>query len=127
MDIAPDTAWQRRWAAEQLGVEVTASLTEARTALLRRLAESDFVPPPLLPQALAILEGRQAKAAEREALREEQERLRSEVEAFAEQFWTLPVDERRRRWEELLSACAISPALLARVRELKCGLDIGPT
>jgi len=130
-DTAPEKPWQRRWAAEQLGVRETAAGTEARTVFLRRLVESDFVPPQLWPQALAILEGRQTsgagrRAAETTALRAEVERLRHEVEAFAQRFWNFSVDERRQRWEQLRSTCANVPALSAWLERLEHGLDIGP-
>jgi hypothetical protein len=119
-------AWQRRWAAEQLGVDAQASALEARSVFLRRLVESDFVPPAMWPQALAMLDGRPAPVGEARARREEAERLRGEVEEFAERFWLLPVDERWRRWQELFDACTMVVALRARLTALKRGLDIGP-
>jgi hypothetical protein len=123
---ARETAWLRRWACEQIGVDAKATLTEARAALLRQLSESDFVPPSLWPQALAILEGKRHPAAEAAALREQQEMLRNAVEAFAGRFWSFSVDERRRRWEDLHGACVVAPALRARLGELERGLDVRP-
>jgi hypothetical protein len=126
-----DATWLRRWAAEQLSVPETANVAEARTALLRCLPECDFVPPPPWLRAVAILAGRQlpgagGRAGEAAVWHEEAQRLRDEVEAFAEQFWTFSIAERRRQWEQLRSTCAGVPALNARLERLERGLDVRP-
>lgn len=130
--IDPDRLQRRlRWAAEQLGLSPHASADEVRAAWLRRLPEEDFVPSSELRWALAALLRRQPEGgwearADEAAFAAEEERLRDEVEAFAEQFWDLPADERRRRWEKLTDCCAFAPTLRARLRLLEAGLAIDP-
>lgn len=127
--IDPERLERRlRWAAEQLELSPDASLDEVRAAWLRRLPAEDFVPSSELRWALTALlrrsseGGAEARADEAAAVAEE-ERLRGEVEAFAEQFWEVPSEERRRRWEELRGRCAFAPALRARLHLLEAGLD----
>jgi hypothetical protein len=118
-------AWRLRWAGEQLGVDAEASAAEARAALLRRLPEVDFVPPPEWREALRILSGEAPRpGAVDEAARAEEERLRDEVEEFADCFWSLAPSRRRERWGELLGRCAEIPALRTRLRLLEPGLDL---
>jgi hypothetical protein len=128
--IDPDRLERRlRWAAEQLGLSPHASADEVRAAWLRRLPEEDFVPSSELRWALAALLRRQPERgwetrADEAASAAEEERLRGEVEAFAEQFWYMPADERRRRWQELTDRCAFTPTLRARLSLLESGLAV---
>src|SRR5262249_25610102 len=91
----------------------------------RKLRESDFLPPRSLRQALRILDGTPAPAEpDRQWLFEEEGRLRAEVTSFAEEFFTLPVTQRRQRWDALLSSCQRVPPLVARLQALKAGLNV---
>lgn len=122
---------RQRWAAEQLGLRPDASLDEVRAAWLRRLPAEEFVPSSELRWALAALlrrpsEGGWEARADEAASATEADRLRGEVEAFAEQFWDYPGEERRRRWEELSEHCAFAPSLRARLRLLEVGLEDVP-
>jgi hypothetical protein len=117
-----------RWAAEELGVAAGAAPDVVRGAFLRRLAETDFVPPPAALRAYRHLaEGRPLRAenacAEHVLLAEE-DRLRTEVEDFAEQFFTLAPPERRQRWLALTERCRWSPPLAARLLGLEAGLGV---
>src|SRR5262249_3835460 len=120
----PDvSAVARRWAAQLLGVQEGASSGEARRAYFRKLRESDFLPPRSLNHALRILDGMLAPAEPDEQwLFEEEGRLRAEVTSIAEEFFALPVTQRRERWDALLSKCQRVSPLMARRQSLKAGL-----
>jgi hypothetical protein len=123
---SPDAgAAARRWAAQCLGLSENASSAEARRAYLRKLRESDFLPPCSLHRALRILDGKRASVEpDEEWLLEEEGRLRAEVASFAEAFFTLSVSQRRQRWEALLSQCQHVLPLSARLQALKAGLEV---
>lgn len=121
----------RRWAAEQLGVEENATPGEARAAFLARLREANFLPPPAWRSALGLLQhglpGRWS-ADDEAARRTWEEALRDEVETYASQFFSLPVDFRQQRWRELLASCELcSPRLSARLIALEGGLRVDAT
>jgi hypothetical protein len=123
--------WRVRWAAEQLGVREEASAAEARAAFLRRLPAAHFVPETSQRLALGVL-CRQPIApgssgwADEEACLAEEARLRGLVEDLAEHYWGVPPQERRRQWEELVRSCTGFPALEARLRSLRAGLEVIP-
>jgi hypothetical protein len=118
-----------RWAVEYLELGPQASAEEVRALWLRRLPADDFVPSSEAHWALAALLSRKTEGgwearADEAAAAAEAERLRDEVEAFAQQFWEFPPEERRRRWEGLATRCAFEPALRARLNLLKPGLAV---
>jgi hypothetical protein len=119
---SPEAA-ARHWAAELLGVPEDASPPEARRAYFRKVRESDFLPPRSWRRALRVFEGASTEPDE-EWLVANEGRLRAEAAAFAEAFFTLPVPQRRERWQALHSACADIPPLLAQLEALKAGLEI---
>jgi hypothetical protein len=117
------------WAAAQLAVSADTAPAEVRAVFLRRLAQTNFVPPPLLHRAYGLLHDRQPTPAEdrvgyEAALYAEEVRLREEVETFVQGFFDLLPGDRRRRWEELVDQCAWSPPLAARLEALEAGLDV---
>lgn len=57
---------------------------------------------------------------------EEEQELAPACKEFAEQFFGIPLAERQRRWEELLSRCFFAPHLQARLRALEPGLTVDP-
>jgi hypothetical protein len=73
--------------------------------------------PELIAQILGAWQTRQEQA---------ERALRAEVEEFAAAFFTVPVGERRQRWQELSSRCAGKPALVARLGALEPGLALTP-
>jgi hypothetical protein len=106
-------------------VPENASSAEARRAYFRQVRESDFLPPRSWYHALRVLEGKPIPTElDQEWRLEEECRLRAEVEAFAEEFFRLPVSQRRQRWEALLSRCQGVLALTARLQALKAGLEV---
>jgi hypothetical protein len=127
---APDTALPnlRGWAAAQLELAPDAAPAQARTALARRLAEDDFVPPYRIQQAAVFLlrpaTGAEAVLRQGQAQYDEEDRLRIEVDEFAAEFFKLGVPERRRRWQELCSRCAFAPTLIGWLGGLERGLDV---
>jgi hypothetical protein len=115
--------WRRSWAAEQLGVVADAPPAEVRAALLRRLPEAGFVPPPAWRRACRVLSGEAVHGAVDEDVRlAHDDRLRAEVEEFTRGYWGLAPEQRRRRWETLRAGCS-SPPLTARLEALEAGLD----
>jgi hypothetical protein len=128
--IDPERRKRRlRWAAEHLEVNPGATPDEVRADWLQRLPMLDFVPPSEDRAALAALLRRQREggweaSADQQAYAWEEEQLRGEVEAFAQQFWEILPDERRRRWEELANRCAFAPTLRARLSMLEAGLTV---
>lgn len=116
------------WAVAQLDLGRDAAPAEVRAALLRRLAEDDFVPPLRRHLAARILldPAYASAAALRHVSGEKEDRLRTEVDSFAADFFKLQPAARRQRWQELTACCAFTPPLAARVRELEEGLVVIP-
>lgn len=117
-----------RWAAETLGVADDDS-AGAREAFLRRLTATGFVPTTAWRAAVTALTDKLAPSdggvgADASQFESAAERLREEVESFAARFWSLPPPDRRRKWQVLSEWCRDSPALAARLRRLKAGLDV---
>jgi len=120
----------RPWAAAQLEVPTGAPLAEIRDALRRRLADDDFVPPWQVQQAAELLLGSsqdgRGNLARAQARLEEEQRFWVEIDEFAGEFFDLPPEKRRQRWQALLAAGAFSPLLLIRLRALEPGLNVLP-
>jgi hypothetical protein len=117
----------QRLAAGKFGVEQGVAPDALRAVLLRRLRDEDYLPDPALHEAMRLLSGRPIGPEswlQEEAAGAEQERLRGEVEAFASAFFTIPVAERRQRWQSLLQACTGHEPLRDRLLALKLGLDV---
>lgn len=125
---APEPGLGPHWAARQLSLNEDTSPAAARAAFLRRLPADDFVPPPQVPLALAVLDGREprtdATPARALALCEEERRLRHEVDVFTAEFFLTPVSERQQRWRSLRTDCTPHPALLAWLDHLEGGLSV---
>jgi hypothetical protein len=85
------------------------------------------VPLPSLRRALRVLDPSQRPGgADGDWLLAEEVRLREEVDSFAADFFDLPVAERGRQWESLVSECRDFPPLAGRLRALKAGLEVEP-
>ncbi len=124
---APAEFDPRPWAAAQLEVPPDAPPADARAALRCRLADDDFVPPWGVQQAGEILlQGNRSNLAQAQARLEEEQRLWAEVDDFAGEFFDMPPEKRRRRWQSLRVAGAFSPLLTARLRALEPGLNVLP-
>ena len=121
----------QRWAAEQLGVDESASPVAVRAAFWGRLREANFLPPSAWRSALSLLQHGLPDhwSGDHEAPRRIwEEVLRAEVETFAAQFFSLPVDSRQQRWRELLASCEpCFPRLSARLAALEVGLRVDAT
>lgn len=121
----------RRWAAEQIGIDESASIEQIQAAFFTRLRETNFSPPLAWSCALALLQRGLPEVwrAEHEPARSYWEQLlRGEVEAFAACFFSLDLEARRRRWSKLLAECKpFLPRLAARLQALEPGLQIDAT
>jgi hypothetical protein len=128
--VEPSAAW-RRWAARRLDASADASPAQARIAFLRRLVQTDFLPPTTWRAALQILTGQLAspppEVRTNDVTSEDEERQwRQEVDGFAADFWRLDPKERYRRWTDLTARCNPSPPLRFRLQKLASALQIGP-
>src|SRR5262249_18582312 len=116
------------WASGNLGIPCEASEREARAAMLRKLAEANFVPAQAVQESFEYWtrpEGdRIFPSLVEQAFVEEENRLRDQVEAFARDFFTLDRDRRRHRHQTLLRQCVWSPPLTFRLEALEPGLDL---
>ena len=125
MPTNPD--WQA-WAREQLDLEETSTPANVRRAYMQRLSDEDFMPPAHLPYALAVLEGRAGPpgANEETVWADVGDRQRQRVEEFAQQFFQIPVANRREQWLRLKTDCAKASALVERLNRLEPGLALDP-
>jgi hypothetical protein len=121
----------RSWARNVLGVPADAPAEQEQAAILHRLEEAQFVPPPQWEQAIFLLAADAPRelclrhqAAEMQRAREI--RLKAEVDRLAEQFFSLPVAQRHTRWRALSEQCSFSLPLSARLEALVDGLDVVP-
>lgn len=117
----------RRWAFQWLGLPTAAAPEAMRTELFERLAEADFLPSAACRVALRLVadpaftpQGPEAD----EFLLVGERQLHAASEALAGEFFRLPPDERRRRWQELTAWAESYPALQARLQALEPGLDL---
>jgi hypothetical protein len=114
----------RMWAAVKLDIGPVEP-ESVRQALLRRLPEDEFVPPLEWQQAAAIAGVLPAPVAPpQDAVRDMEDCLSGGVEKLAEQFFTLPPDQRRQRWQEEYKDCAGSLQLAAWLHALEPGLAV---
>lgn len=115
-------------AARTLGVVPDCSPEAVRAAFLRAVRDDDFMPGPHIRDAFDVLRGRSTLLPGSWLLEEvhwnENTRLRNAVEEFASFFFSTPVAERIKRWEELSAATLSKPGLHARIKNLEPGLQL---
>ncbi len=118
----------RTLGARQLGLDAVPDAAALRALAIRRLAEVDFVPPWKWQQAVLVSSQADTQsdggAWRAQFQLDEETRLRGDISEFAEAFFRLDLEERRRRWQALSRQCASHPALAIRMRELEPGLAI---
>jgi hypothetical protein len=125
MNDRPGEPELRRWAQQELGLDATATVEDARRAFLRRVSDNDFLPQPATAEALGILQppaGRPAHCLEAEAAAER--RLREEIELFAADFFQFDVPERKNRWSDLMARARPWPSLKGFLNMLRQGLNM---
>lgn len=91
---------------------------DARTDFLRRLPADDFA-----PSGERVAEAARATGADLPRGSAVDPEAGRAVDVFAAEFWSLPPDARRARWEAL-GAETLPPAVAARLRGLAVGLDV---
>src|SRR5262245_59573441 len=94
----------------------TATAAAARSAFLRRLTATGFVPPAEWRSAVRVLTGSPplgpAALADPLLNAPADDSLCADIETFATSYWALGPVERRRRWQSLLDRCSFEPALV---------------
>ena len=108
---------------ELLGIPADADTSTVRQAVLRQLREGDYmltqsrlVGAGLLLGAPLPVRGARADAGAGGIWGS---RLSEEVEAYCGRFWSLPIPERRRQWDELAGYCGQHPKLRGRLAVLQ--------
>jgi hypothetical protein len=119
----------RRWALAQFDLQPNLATDAARRELLKQLGPIDFVPSSDWDSALRVAgiapcDGDWNGAAFAPALRAVEESVRENVDAFAAQFFSLPPEARRVRYQELLGQCMGMPAAAARLEALQPALEM---
>jgi hypothetical protein len=116
------------WAARTLEVEQAAGGPAVRAAFLRKLPDEDFVPPAPWRPALEVLSGRETAHARpllyNQFVEETAPTFRDQVESFAIAFFSLPPDQRAKRYDELRETAECYPAIAARLQRLEKGLEL---
>jgi hypothetical protein len=115
-----------RWALEQFHLPADASPAAARSALMQRLREEEFVPPLTWQQAHRTLTQPDGAAPPEYYVYAEEERLRTEIELLASNFFTLDVEKRQQQWQGLMEQSKKFPQPAARLRALESGLKLIP-
>ena len=131
-------AYRTQWAAQWLELPRN-SVPETQTpAVLRWLAENDFVPYGPGREAITLLTNPAAAQEPAEMRRvvsngfesATQNRLREEIDDFARRFFQLTPDERRTTWNKLSTEAKVCGPLSApldlRLQALSPGLDVCP-
>jgi hypothetical protein len=116
-----------RFAADLIGLDDQGEPTETLGRLFRKLRDDDFLPDPTSHEAIQTLAGRpiaQDSLLFQEASDFQKRRLLEDVERFAAEFFSIPIEARLERWKSLVEACARSPRLIERLDALKPGLTI---
>jgi hypothetical protein len=125
----PPYADDRDWARGVLGVPAGETADQTRAAMLARLEEAEFVPPPQWEQAILLLvddppDEMWARLGGKEMLDAREAALKGEVDQFALEFFALPLARRHARWRELTEKCAASLPLTTRLEALVDGLGV---
>lgn len=120
----------RRWALLQCD-SADQPVEQARGSLLAKLAAADFMPAPDFDCALRVTgvapcDKQPGNPSYVPAARACEELLRAKVDAFAREFFKLPIEARDARFQKLLAACSHTPALAARLEALRPALDLPP-
>jgi hypothetical protein len=116
-----------RFAAERVGIDPDGNSAETIARICRKLVVDDFLPDPLTHEAFLSLVGRPMgtdRLLYQEAARSQERRLLDAIEAFAEEFFAIPVAPRVERWKGLVDACPRRHRLLDRLLALKPGLMV---
>lgn len=118
------------WANQELGLSEPTDRRQLRSVVLDRLQSDSWLSAPSIQRAFEVLahgpEGRKhALVGPDDGLYflAAEKRRRDSVETFAQQFFDLPPDERRNRWNALFRECADFPRLAHRLNALKPGLN----
>jgi hypothetical protein len=128
MARAPDTLAHdlKKWAAEQLHVDIDASREQIRAAYLRGVKDQHGGANLAAREAMLILTGRAAAAKLTLAVEANEQKLLRDIDAFAEYFFAMPVPLRKHGWTKLSSRASGFPRAELRLHELANGLEIVP-
>jgi hypothetical protein len=114
-------------AARLVGLDGSLGPTVSIAALCRKLRDEEFLPDPLVHEALLTMAGQPIRgdsllAEQAEMIHER--RLHDAVEEFAAEFFSIPVEARIARWNGLLQTSEGSQRQIERLNGLKPGLKI---
>lgn len=138
---APSHTEPITWALDALGLPPDATTKAVRSAIVEQLEEADLSPPPIVIEVIEILApyaaGDSSNPQHRSVIpqvrvppaafyRHCERQLREEVEAFAKQFFELPVSERQATWARLAEQAQPFPAVMLRLQALRPALDLIP-
>ena len=135
---APIRKEQVAWALEMLEIPAGATTRAVRAAMIAQLEDSEFVPPPVVAEALQVLAPYSAGTAGKGSAQakplppanavsfhlQRERQLRETVDAFAEQFFSLPVPERQATWSQLIEQAQGFPPIMLRLESLRPGLTV---
>lgn len=115
------------WARHKLGAPADDG-DRLRGFLARRLAEEDFAVSDEFRAALMTLSAGRTEAGEcappREYLEDRAREVDAQIDAFAQSFFTLPVEQRNARWQSFLDRNSLTPPQRLRLRGLVPALEI---
>lgn len=138
---APIRKEQVAWALRTLDIPSEATTATVRSAMIAQLEEAEFVPPPVVAEALQVLAPLSGSSCEKFPAAATyppvaqttcfdlhvERRTREMVDAFAEQFFALPVPGRQAAWARLAEQAGRFPAVMLRLHALWPGLTFDRT
>jgi len=134
---APTRSEQVNWALQALDIPSGTTTRAVRSAIMAQLEECELVPPPIVAEAVQVLAPYAAGSAAGQHdtppplpvaaagfSRHVERRLREQVEAFAEQFFSLTVPIRHATWLRLVDQAQAYPTIMLRLQGLRRGLGL---
>lgn len=119
---------RRKWSAERLEIPLNASKQEARKQWLKSLEEADFLPDEVCLPAWRIVSSAESAAEARQRFPEWasqfDDAIGREIEEYAQRFFTLEPDERRKEFTRLFNASRDNPRQQKRISSLAPGLKL---
>ncbi len=117
--------WSRELIAESLGIDGTGEFEQFK--VFEYLGRNKFFLPASEDAALRVLWGDDNEVLDtlacEQVVAHRHHELRQRMEAFAQRFFQLSAEERRRDWKKLSDECEDFPLLKLRLTQLQPGID----